>query len=194
MSNNIYTLYLKTHNRTGLKYLGYTKQDPYTYKGSGVLWLKHIKEYTNDVSTAILYQTEDADSIPSVGIHLSDVYNIVNNPWFANLKIESGPHLFFGNHSLAAKRKMSEKKLNYSAERKADIGKRISDTLTGFKHSDETKAKMAHHQKTRVRKKSSYDKASATFKAMPPIECPHCGKVGGVTGMRSWHFENCRNK
>ena len=23
------------------------------------------------------------------------------------------------------------------------------------------------------------------------VECPHCGKIGGVTSMRQWHFDNC---
>jgi len=26
------------------------------------------------------------------------------------------------------------------------------------------------------------------------VECPHCGKQGGETGMKRWHFENCRDK
>jgi hypothetical protein len=24
--------------------------------------------------------------------------------------------------------------------------------------------------------------------------CPHCGKAGGVPAMKSWHFDNCKNK
>lgn len=31
----MYKLYLKTHNKTGMKYLGQTKQDPFEYRGSG---------------------------------------------------------------------------------------------------------------------------------------------------------------
>jgi hypothetical protein len=26
------------------------------------------------------------------------------------------------------------------------------------------------------------------------IECPHCGKIGGSTNMRRYHFENCKKK
>lgn len=26
------------------------------------------------------------------------------------------------------------------------------------------------------------------------VECPHCGKHGGETGMKRWHFEKCRHK
>ena len=45
----IYTLYVKTHNKTGLKYLGRTTQDPYKYKGSGTYWRSHLKKHGNRV-------------------------------------------------------------------------------------------------------------------------------------------------
>ena len=48
------TLYIKTHNKTGLKYFGKTKQDPFTYKGSGLYWKRHIEKYGYDVNTEIL--------------------------------------------------------------------------------------------------------------------------------------------
>jgi hypothetical protein len=36
----IYYLYVKTHNITGLKYLGYTsRKNPHKYTGSGTRWL-----------------------------------------------------------------------------------------------------------------------------------------------------------
>ncbi len=31
-------------------------------------------------------------------------------------------------------------------------------------------------------------------KLQPLSTCPHCGKVGGVSNMKIWHFENCKNK
>ena len=38
----VYHLYVKTHKKTGLKYLGQTKKDPFQYSGSGHRWTKHI--------------------------------------------------------------------------------------------------------------------------------------------------------
>ena len=49
----MFYLYLKTHNKTGLKYLGYTKNDPMKYKGSGKYWSNHIKIHGNDVLSLI---------------------------------------------------------------------------------------------------------------------------------------------
>lgn len=44
ISMTIY-LYLKTHNKTGLKYLGKTVSvDPHLYQGSGTIWRRHIKK------------------------------------------------------------------------------------------------------------------------------------------------------
>ena len=59
MSTIIY-LYIKTHNKTGLKYLGKTtKKDQHKYKGSGKYWLKHIRKHGYDVTTEIIFQTID---------------------------------------------------------------------------------------------------------------------------------------
>ena len=60
---NIY-LYVKTHQKTGLKYLGMTtKFDPHKYKGSGKLWKQHLKEYGNSYTTEILLGTTDKEEI-----------------------------------------------------------------------------------------------------------------------------------
>lgn len=89
MSNTIY-LYIKTHNKTGLKYLGKTIQNPYKYKGSGIRWVNHIKKHGYDVSTEIIYQSENAEEIKQKGIEYSIKFNIKENKEFANLKIEEG--------------------------------------------------------------------------------------------------------
>lgn len=89
MSNTIY-LYIKTHNKTGLKYFGKTIQNPYKYKGSGTRWVNHIKKHGYDVSTEIIYQSENAEEIKQKGIEYSIKFNIKENKEFANLKIEEG--------------------------------------------------------------------------------------------------------
>ena len=51
----MYYLYVKTHNVTGLKYLGQTKRNPITYKGSGKRWNNHLNVHGNNVTTEIFY-------------------------------------------------------------------------------------------------------------------------------------------
>ena len=83
-------LYLKTHRVTGLKYLGKTTQDPYKYKGSGLRWTRHLAKHGNDVSTLILFESEDKQQIKNQGQYYSDLWNIVNDQSFANMRPETG--------------------------------------------------------------------------------------------------------
>ena len=89
MSNTIY-LYLKTHNKTGLKYLGKTVQDPTKYRGSGKRWNNHIQKHGYDVTTEVLFESVDPSEIKDKGIYYSNLWNIVESEEFANLKIEEG--------------------------------------------------------------------------------------------------------
>ena len=37
-------------------------------------------------------------------------------------------------------------------------------------------------------------KMSESHKNKPLVECPHCHKIGGESGMKVWHMGNCKNK
>ena len=101
--SEISTLYLKTHNKTGLQYLGVTHKDPYTYLGSGKDWEKHIKTYgRHDVITEILFQDKmigkyTSDKFQEMSKKYSYVYNVVEDKGFANLKHEDGAIGAMGN-------------------------------------------------------------------------------------------------
>lgn len=92
---NIY-LYKKTHNITGLQYLGKTQRNPFKYKGSGLMWSSHIKKYGNDVTTEIIMECQTNDEIKEWGLYYSELWDVVNardeqgNKTWANLKPESG--------------------------------------------------------------------------------------------------------
>jgi predicted GIY-YIG superfamily endonuclease len=71
----------------------------------------------------------------------------------------------------------------------------------GKKASDETKAKMSALQSTRKRgprseatkrKLSEANMGKYLGKVFDIVKCPNCSKLGGETGMKSWHFNNCR--
>ena len=89
MSNTIY-LYLKTHNKTGFKYLGKTIRDPYQYRGSGLVWNRHLDKHGDDVTTEVLFETIDAEEFKKVAIEFSEKLNIVESEEFANMTIEQG--------------------------------------------------------------------------------------------------------
>ena len=85
-----YSLYKKTHRKTNLKYLGFTKHDPKKYKGSGKYWMLHIQKHGNDVDTEVLFETTNKEKIQELGEYYSKLWNIVDSSDWANLKPERG--------------------------------------------------------------------------------------------------------
>ena len=62
--NKIYHLYVKKHQITGLKYLGYTSAaDPHKYRGSGTYWNNHLKAHGAIYDTEILISTDNKEII-----------------------------------------------------------------------------------------------------------------------------------
>lgn len=90
VSMTIY-LYVKTHNKTGLKYLGKTKSsDPHLYQGSGSYWTNHIKKHGYDVTTEIIKECSSKEELKKWGSHYSKLWNVVRSKEWANLKEETG--------------------------------------------------------------------------------------------------------
>ena len=87
-----YYLYIKT-SPIGLKYLGKTTKNPFTYLGSGKIWKRHIKKHNltiNDIRTEIILETNDVNELIEKGLELSLLYNVVESKEWANLREESG--------------------------------------------------------------------------------------------------------
>jgi hypothetical protein len=87
---NIYYLYVKTHKKTGLKYLGQTKQDVVKYHGSGIYWLNHLKKHGEDHNTQILQRCYSKSALKEWGLYYSNLWSVVSSNKWANLKPESG--------------------------------------------------------------------------------------------------------
>lgn len=86
-----YYLYLKTHNVTGLKYLGKTERsDFHKYPGSGIRWKYHLNKHGHDYTTQCLLKTDSHDELRETGLFFSRLWNIVCSPEFANLTEEDG--------------------------------------------------------------------------------------------------------
>jgi hypothetical protein len=84
-------LMIKTHNKTGLKYLCYTrKKDHNNYSGSGINWLNHLLEHGFDFSTNLLLATNDFETFKFYAVEISILNNVVQSNEWANLKIEEG--------------------------------------------------------------------------------------------------------
>lgn len=94
------------------------------------------------------------------------------------------------------------------AKQSADhVEKRVSQ-LRGIKLDQSHKTKISVSRTGHIRSVESVikQKVSITGKKRPEhsakllgrsrstIECPHCGKVGGINNMSRWHFDNCKQK
>ena len=155
-------LYIKTHRKTGLKYLGKTSRvDPYSYPGSGKRWRSHLDKYGYDFDTEILLESNDPVKIKEAGLHYSNMWNIVEDTNWANLKPESGDGGTF-THTPESKEKIGNasrgkpspyKGMSYeeiqkdsakALERKEKHQKWMEDNnpYRGKKHSDEVRKKM----------------------------------------------------
>lgn len=74
---NIY-LCVKTHNKTGLKYLcKTTSPTPHLYLGSGKDWRKHLKEYGRCHSTEIIKICNSSEELSYWGRYYSKLFRVV---------------------------------------------------------------------------------------------------------------------
>jgi hypothetical protein len=147
----MYYLYVKTHNITGLKYLGQTTKNPFNYRGSGLYWKSHLAKHGRDMTTEIIKECETMDDLKKWGIYYSDLWNIVDSDVWANLKPEIGDGGCAKGtnkgrkHSLATRRKISKnrKGIKPSGVRVVSPETRtaISLILTGRTVSEKTKRK-----------------------------------------------------
>ncbi|CAB4127482.1 hypothetical protein UFOVP84_209 [uncultured Caudovirales phage] len=84
-------LYVKQHSITGLKYLGKTTKDPYTYNGSGKHWTRHIKKHGKEHIVTLWVSNLFYDtSIVDYALQLSEENNVVESEEWSNMKPENG--------------------------------------------------------------------------------------------------------
>lgn len=166
-------LYVKTHNQTGLKYLGKTTSiDPHLYKGSGRRWQAHCRKHGYDYSTEILFQSQSKDEIKEKGLYYSNLWNIVESKDWANLMPEQCDG---GDTSMSDAFKTGIKRRNISGSNNPMYGRSavvennirwynngndniyvsegtqpnnyVAGRIINYKkpHSEETKQKLAQH-------------------------------------------------
>lgn len=202
-------LYKKTHNETGLQYLGKTKQsDPHTYQGSGTYWKNHIKAHGYNVTTEILRECQTNEEVKEWGSYYSELWDVVNDVAWANLKPESGnggtlsqdTRLKIGN-TLRGRRQPQEQiekgRLANRKPRPSMQGRKWSDehcaaiSLANTGRKKSTTDNMKGPKSKAHRKNISLGKKG---KKLAVATCPHCNKTGGRGNMMRYHFDFCKSK
>lgn len=129
-----------------------------------------------------------------------DIFNLVcmtrseHNKWHG--KQRKGTNNFHYGKSLSneIKRKMSEARKGM--KQPENVRKKISESHKGIKHSKETKKRLSEIRRGRKLSVQTKEKISKSNKGTKHliVKCPYCGNEGGITGMKRWHFENCKEK
>ena len=188
----MYYLYVKTHNITGLKYLGQTIRDPYKYRGSGKFWIRHIKKYGYDVSTEILLETTSKEQLTERGIYYSTKYNIVSSNQWANLKEETGDGGFSDEMRSKSRTPEAITKLKNNHWAKTDPNRQKAHAVKAAKSrlmTDEIKRSISESLCSTNSKSIVHHNSG---KKRELVCCPYCDKIGAKNTMLRWHFNNCK--
>lgn len=112
-------LLLKTHNKTGLKYLCFhrgTDESCLKYKGSGLYWKKHLRVHGGDIHTEILEKSLNQKYISEKGLYYSKLWDVVESSEFANMVPEDANQICGQFHSKEA-RELRRKSLKERIDR-----------------------------------------------------------------------------
>lgn len=207
------TLYIKTHNITGLKYFGTTTAvDPAKYNGSGKYWIRHLRKHGNDVST-IIYKQYDCvcEELIIDALAFSEENNIVNSNEWANLIPENGYDggttgcaVYIDEHGNNILINVEEAKArNLIAESKgrrysSDVNNKKScpgelNGMYGKIHSDDAKKKQGLKSKDTI---TCFDIDEKMMKRIPKEEfykLKNIKYVGPTSKLTKEYYENKKN-
>jgi hypothetical protein len=204
----MHKLMIKTHRKTGLKYLCYTqKEDHCSYTGSGIFWKKHLKQHGVDIVTEVIYETDSYDDFVRVAKEKSLQLNVVESTEWANLKLEEGD----GGDTVSSKRWITNGSIDMYWDKDSDLlegwwfGRtncRFNDS--NFQRDMSSRSRLAQTPEIRYqaaakatetkRQRGSFpnisgdlnpskredvkEKLKAAALKRPNVVCPHCGKEG----------------
>lgn len=156
-------LYVKISPKN-LYYLGKTNKNPFSYNGSGLIWKRHLKKYNynkNDIKTFIIFESYNLNEIKIMGEYFSNLFNIVEDERWANLRPENGdggdtshclnykrPPIIIGDKHWTktpeAKKFLSEKmKGENNPSKREEVKEKIRLKATGRRATEETKKKLS---------------------------------------------------
>lgn len=160
---------IKIHNVTGKKYLCKTiREDPNNYLGSGTLWRRHLSKHGKDISTVIIFQTEDKKHFNKVCKETSIILNVVESKEWLNIVPEHGDG---GDTSMSL------------AYQKAKDEGRFGNRGNKNPMKDPLIAKKNHEKQIGQKRPTAAITAVRTWqdpiirgKRKPIVECNNCGK------------------
>ena len=180
-------LYVKQHNQTGLKYFGKTQKDPSKYLGSGKYWLRHLKEHGENITTIWCERFDDPELLKEFALFFSEVFNIVNALDNTDKKVWANMIPENGLDGAPAGVKMPFVSKANAIHKKGIIPWNKGKKTGPAPHISES-------NRRRKGKPSGRLGVSTSLKGsrQPVLVCPHCDKQGGISGIKRYHFDNCK--
>lgn len=194
-------LCVKIHTKTNLKYFCKTAtRNPYTYKGSGIHWLRHIKLHGKElVKTLKVWSFNDEQSATEFALKFSKDNNIVISKHWANLQEENAldgwipgqkrPSIT-GDNNPSKRLDVKEKLSKNNPMKRPDVVRKLSESTKGISKPWQ-KGQNNNACRPEVAAKIS---VSLTGKQQLLVKCQHCGKTGGISNMKRYHLDNCKQK
>lgn len=123
-----------------------------------------------------------------IGIKYYNLTKHLNGHW----STDQGRRLTVGQKISAApdRRKNISKAMKGKKPSKANIEARMT-VMVGRKQTDEEIQRRVKSREWYVHSEETKQKLR---KPQPQITCPYCNKVGGISVMARWHFDNCKYK
>lgn len=181
-------LYETTNLINGKKYVGLHSTDNLNdgYLGSGVALNHAINKYTIDCfHRVILHERNTREEIIQLEEKIVDDAFMTRSDTY-NLRTGGRTGVI---HSMETRRRMSEAQKGIS--KSEETKKKISEFHKGKPKSEEHKKKLRGPKSEEHKRNISESKKG---KKQSIIECPHCGKHGGISLMKRYHFDNCPYK
>lgn len=210
------TLYIATHNKTGLKYFGkttkyFTEEELQKYyHGSGKYWKNHLKKYGNDVIMKI-YKICDINEVEKEALKFSKENDIVNSKEWANLKYENGLDGWgigdanpsknmnaewrykCGNAFRNKKRPDHSLKMRGKNNPMFDKNYQIKKAIEKAKNNkNKTYEEIFGKEKAKLIRQKLSKSQKGKKHNLKIVKCPFCCKVGKGPNMKRYHFDNCK--
>lgn len=182
---------MKRHNKIPIpdeKYIVILEQN-LTLIGALALERRMIRWYgRKDLETGILHnKTDGGDGSP--GMKWSTEKRLQHSVRLQGIGLgkKRGPQ----TPEHIAKRAKANKGRVHSTESNEKRRKAMTGKKLGPQSPEHLAKRIGQKQSEETRKLKSI---SMTGKTQPVTQCPHCGKMGGSSNMKRYHFTNCKDK
>jgi group I intron endonuclease len=220
MAKKFHFVYLTTNLINGKRYIGDHSSDIIddSYLGSGRPYFQNalneygkenfkreILEFFNTKEEAFKAQEKyiiNYNTLYPNGYNLSPMGGVGFNGCFSDETRKKMSNSRSGNkngmynkrHSEDAKRKQSEARKGKEPWNKGKTNVYSEETIQKFKNISHKREKNPMHGKTHSLETIQKMRNAKAGKKQSKIQCPYCNKIGGIAGMKHYHFENCKKK